>query len=449
MSANLPAEGAGHDAIQNQHARRNWRPVIYSALALTVLAAAAWLTRRMPVKTPPAVSLEGLEPAIVQVLQQCRRDVLRSPRSGAAWGKLGVALLAYEFKTEARTCLHEAERFDPRNPRWPYFHGLSMFPDETNQGLALLNRSADLCGDEDSWVRNRLATILADLGEYDQAELHFKRVLKRWPDDPAAILGMGKITSARGQPQASIAYLTRAAENPSTAKSALRMLVIVQQRLGNSDAAKQILQRLAQQPDDMPLPDPFVEEASMVRTGLRAWLDDATLLYRQGQIAEAEPIALQIVKSYPESAEAWILLGRIQMRRQEFAAARQSWQMAIERAPDAIEAHVQLGVTHMRMGQPAAAIDRFRRAVELKPNLSQGFHNLGLCYAATGQVELATKAFRDAISLRPGSVDSYLALVDMLIRTGNRDEARQQLDQVAKLAPTDPRIPDLRAKLGL
>jgi tetratricopeptide (TPR) repeat protein len=357
--------------------------------------------------------------------------------------------LAYEFEPEAKTCLVEAARLDPTNPRWPYFHGLSLFPEATSEGLDQLRRAVELHADQDSSARNRLATILAELGEYREADAHFDRVLQRWPDDPAAVLGKGKIAFARGQLPESLQCLKRAASDPHTTKAALQLMATLQQRLGDTDAAQQTLQRLADQPDDQLLPDPFVEEASAMRTGRNAWLDYATKLYRRGQLAEARQIVDRAVKVYPESPDFWILLGRIQMREQQWGDARQSWQKAVQRAPEAVEAHMQLGVTQLRLGEAPTAIDCFRRAIHLKPNLGEGYHNLGLALATLDRHGEAAEAFREAIRLRPNFVDSYLGLADMLHRTGQPDGARQTIEQAQQLAPDDPRIGALRATLGL
>jgi tetratricopeptide (TPR) repeat protein len=414
------------------------------AVALAAIYVVRWAT---PPK-PPEVDLAGFDPAIVSVLEQCYEAVRQRPRSGAAWGRLATALLAYEFKSEAQFCFRQAEQREPADPRWPYLHGLSLFPDATEEGLAKLRGAAHLHGDRSSTARNRLATILAELGQFDEAQLHFSRVLGRWPDDPAAILGMGKLAFARGQLEESLRYLKRAATNRHTAKASRQLLATLHQRLGNRDAAEAVIREIRQMPEDVPLPDPFIDEASDVRTGRKAWLDYATQLYRQGRNAEAMPLVQRTVRVYPESADAWILLARLRMRQKDYVAAQSSWEKALERAPEAVEAHMQLGVTRLHLGQSQAAIACFERTIELKPNLSEAHHNLGLAFTATGQHHQAIAAFRQAIRLQPGFVDSYLGLADSLAATGNLEEARQTLDQAIQLSPTDERTLRLRERYG-
>jgi tetratricopeptide (TPR) repeat protein len=418
------------------------------ALLIGVAWSAIYLFGRITAPKPPAVSLAEMDPAIVSVLEECYGAVRDSPRSGEAWGKLGTALLAYEFKNQAQICFREAEQRAPDDPRWPYFHGLSMFPDSTDEGLGKLRRAVDLHGNADSAARNRLATILLEQGHFDEAEQHFRIVLKRWPDDPAAILGLGKLAFVRGRLEESLTYLNRAASNRHTAKASRHLIATVYQRLGQTEEATQVIREVAELPNDVPLPDPFIDEASNVRTGRKAWLDYATQLIRQGRLDEATPLVLRTVRVYPNSAEAWILLARIHMRRKDYAAAKDSWEMALERAPEAVEAHMQLGVTLLHTGQANAAIERFQRAIELKPNLSEAHHNLGLSFTAVGQTGDALKAFREAIRLQPGFVDSYLGMADLLGSAGDIGQARKLLDQAFQLDPSDARTIRLRQKYG-
>ena len=67
-----------------------------------------------------------VDPKVVATLRARMEAVQRQPRSSAAWGWLGAILWAYDFRAEARVCLSEAERLDPTNPRWPYYHALSL-----------------------------------------------------------------------------------------------------------------------------------------------------------------------------------------------------------------------------------------------------------------------------------------------------------------------------------
>src|SRR5262245_14337828 len=95
-------------------------------LAACLGGAAWWLTREEALPEPPSVPLDGVEPAVAQSLEMAADKVRRSPRSGAAWGHLGMVLGAYSFRDQSVVCFATAERLEPREPSWPYYRGLTL-----------------------------------------------------------------------------------------------------------------------------------------------------------------------------------------------------------------------------------------------------------------------------------------------------------------------------------
>src|SRR6266700_6087155 len=104
---------------------RRWRSWLTLALILAVIAWAGHrLWRREPTPELPSISTAGLDRTIAALVTQAENDIRSAPKSGAAWGKLGMILQGADLKTEARNCFSNAEKFEPKEPRWPYFYGL-------------------------------------------------------------------------------------------------------------------------------------------------------------------------------------------------------------------------------------------------------------------------------------------------------------------------------------
>src|SRR5438309_3331217 len=98
---------------------RRW--LIAASLTSTAVVAigvsgAVWYWTSAP--APPTVQSVDLDPAVAAAIEKARLAVQQEPRSAAAWGRLGMVLLAHEFPAEAGICLAQAERFDSRQPRW-------------------------------------------------------------------------------------------------------------------------------------------------------------------------------------------------------------------------------------------------------------------------------------------------------------------------------------------
>src|SRR5437764_828110 len=85
------------------------------------LALAGWVGWRWyATPAPPRIPLDGVQTEIAQAVGAALEEVRRRPRSGAAWGRLGMVLHANGFDEHVADCYRNAERFDPNNPRWPY-----------------------------------------------------------------------------------------------------------------------------------------------------------------------------------------------------------------------------------------------------------------------------------------------------------------------------------------
>ncbi len=173
---------------------RFWVGVGLLLFAGAATAVAGWwfLGRPPAPPTPPEAKGGQLDPAIAEAVRAARERVLKEPRSAQAWGDLGEVFLANELEDESRPCFAEAERLDPRNPRWPYFQaGPLLNRGDLESALPLLRRAAELCPADDddaaAAIRLRLAEALLVLGRQDEAETQIEFALGRQPNDPRAL----------------------------------------------------------------------------------------------------------------------------------------------------------------------------------------------------------------------------------------------------------------------
>ena len=435
------------DESPNSKTKSPARTVIYLVLVAVGLTTSGLIVAKRTAPNVPQVSLEELDPAVANVIRQCQQQVRNSPRSGERWGRLGMALVIYEFDREAQECLQHAERFDPADARWPYFLGVSLLPTDAEAALDGLRRAVERNADQHPAVRRRLANILAENGNYDEARQHYQIILNRWNDEPGATLGMGRLLCAEGQFEQALEYLSKAAESPCTARSAHPLLITTFHRLGQPENAARYEQRLAGLPADQTLPDPYVEEASQLRVGLRAFVDYGGMQLKHGHTAEAKTLAERAVKTYPESPEAWMLMTRVHLVEQRFDAAIESASKAVQFGPQMVETQIQLGVTRLYRRELSEAQACFERAIELRPDLAEAHHNLGLCRAGQQDWSGAIEAFQEAVRLNSGFVDSYLGLADALAKTGEEEAAREAAQTALNLSPNDPRTVQLVNRL--
>ncbi len=224
---------------------RRWVGAALAAAALLLVGAAVWwAVRPAPPPAPPAVSLEGLDPMVAQAIKQAQDRVRGAPRDGRAWGGLGMVLAAHAFRPEAAFCLTEAERLEPREPRWPYYRGVMLQLDGAEaDAVPPLRRAVELCPADHDAVRLRLADLLVKQGDLDGAEQHYHALLAQNADHAAARLGLARIDLARDNAAAAADELQHCLDNPAVQQAAYLVLAEVRQHLHEPAAAEAATRR--------------------------------------------------------------------------------------------------------------------------------------------------------------------------------------------------------------
>ena len=131
-----------------------------------------------------------------------------------------MVLLAHDFDVACVEAFRAAERFDPKNPRWPYLQGLVLVLCDPDIGLACLQRAADKAGTTRSEPRLRLAEVLLDLGRIDEAEAVAAPILERRPSDPRVALIFARIATERGDSTMVLARTEGLQDEPSARRRA-------------------------------------------------------------------------------------------------------------------------------------------------------------------------------------------------------------------------------------
>src|SRR5207248_2143888 len=171
---------------------------------------------------------------------------------------------------EATSCLLQAERLDPGEPRWPYFLSMAKHEDDANAASADLQRAVDLCDATQLAPRIRLAEELLGQDRFEEAERLLRRILEQDPHNAFALLGMGRLSLRRGKLSEAAEFVQRSRKEGSPRKSTCLLLAEIYQQLGDKTAAALEARRAAMFREDPPRPDPFVDELDRLRTGERA-----------------------------------------------------------------------------------------------------------------------------------------------------------------------------------
>ena len=408
-----------------------------SVVILLLLGGHLYQRFSRPSLPPPDVDLEGVDPAVAAAVEQVRARVRQSPHSAEAWGKAGMVLMVHQFQPQAAFCFDQAERLDPREPRWPYFQALeAMLKSDLRAARGKLERAVALCGDEFDGPRLVLADVLLGLEDFDEAHRQFSLLLDTDPRHARAQLGLARVALERGDLRASLGRLSLAQTSPCTRHAACELLAEVYQRQGEKSRAEAARRRAAELPADSNWPDALRDELAAVHTGKVARLKRAELLDREGRKEEALTELLRTVRDYPEAEDAWFAMGKALLERKRLEPAEAALRRACELAPTAYEPVNELGRVLIARGNRAEAMESFRTAIRLEPNCAQAWHNLGSCLVEANDRPHALEAYAKAVRYAPEMFEAQFALALLLTDAGRHAEALVHARNAVRLKPS-------------
>lgn len=449
MSAKHQRGGSGRAIPPAAKTKGRGRLLLLAATTLALAAGGVWLTsRRADLHPVPPVVTTSLDASAARLIEQRFDDVRKTPRSGAAWGRLGAALRSFEFRDEARRCLENAEKLEPGEPRWPHLLGLLLASHSPTESVEAFRRAVARCGNEPPASRLRLARLLAESGQWQQARNEFTELTRAKPEYAPALLGFAQCAQVLGDPREALTLANRCTSDRSTARAAWSLIAALQQRLGDTNAARLAGERAAALPVDAPVADAFESELNPVRSDPRDLSDRAQRLLQAGRTDEAAPLVQQLAREHPQFAESWLLLGRWQLLGRNAVAAEASTRRHLELDSQSVNGVFQLGSALLAQNRFEEAAGVFRQATQLKADFGPAFYNLGFALARSGRTRDAIAPFREAIRHNPERVDSYVLLADLHVQLGELAEAAAVARQAEAVAPNDRRLPALWQKIG-
>jgi tetratricopeptide (TPR) repeat protein len=443
------------------------RPRLFCILILTVLiAGAAWFGWRWyTTPVPPDLPLERMDKAVADAMRTALEEVRRAPRSGAAWGKLAMVAAANGYQEQSLVCLVQAERFDPAEPRWPYLHGDTLLAGRPHEALPLLERALERATsrEHEAAIRFRLALALIEDGQLDAAEEHLDALGKLEPDGARWHFGLGLVAAAREQRAAAREHLEAVLKSPFGCKQAHARLAALALADGDDALARSHQQRYAQQPADIPWPDPLLDEMHGYAVGRQSRFLQAEGLEARGRLPEAVALLRRIAADQPD-ARSYLALGRALGNLGAYGEAEPLLHAVVGREPDNVQAHHFLGTVLFLQGEQQAAsggskeraeallreaICEQDRVLAIQADHAMAHLMRGRALAALGETEEALAALRQAVLCRPEFSDTHLYLGETLGRAGRRAEALPHLQDAVRLArPGDNRPRQALAKWG-
>ena len=357
--------------------------------------------------------LSHAAPSVQQQLQdvyaslQRKIDGTSTPNDqlALAYGQMGMILMAAEYNDQAESAFLDAQTFNSRDARWPYYLAhLYKTRGDTPKSAAAFAKALQLQPD-DVPTLVWLGEARLDEGKPDEAEPLFAKASALQPASVAALYGLGRVALAKQDYAHAVPYLEKALSLDPQATVIHYPLAMAYR--GAGDQAK--------------------AQAHLAQRGTLAIKPD-------------DPLMKQLEKML-NSAIGYEVSGADALDRGDWKAAAESFRKGIEVAPQEASLHHKLGTALALMGDGQGAIDQFKRSIALDPSFPKAHYSLGVILAATDQPAAAIQHFQAALKTQPGYVEARLQLAHTLRRSG-RPEA--SLPHYAQIVKEDARVPEAR-----
>jgi tetratricopeptide (TPR) repeat protein len=121
-----------------------------------------------------------------------------------------------------------------------------------------------------------------------------------------------------------------------------------------------------------------------------------------------------------------------------YGDARKSFEAATKKNPRDYQAFYDVAMACEKLGDKVAAEAAYKAALAIKPDFDVAAVALGTLELDEGRTDDALTVTQAALAARPGSAILHENLGTALAMRGEQDRALPELEQAAKLAPTDP-----------
>ena len=424
---------------------------------------------------PATPSLAGWPTELGERLATAEADARSWRRATDGLAALAALYHANGFYPEALLCYDGLRLLQPHEPRWPHRQAAILADfGRTDEALPLRRRAAELAPDYKPALL-READVLLKANRLSDAQTAYDAVLRRFPDEPYALLGLARCAMARDDWSGARGHLETALARQPDFIGALSLLATVSERLGDPAAADEARTRIAGR-EFTDLPDPWLDELADVcfdayRLSVAAVVARASgdtpraLTFFDRAIAldpgnasyprQAAQIHLadrdygtakwrleQAVAANPADADAWqLLLSALRGLGQEATVAT-TLQKALVHCPQSPGLQLERARWLKSQNRLTEAIAAFRLSHSLRPSEATPLVELANTAFAADRAEEGLAALREALARQPGHPLALVSLTFYHIVTGDEAGARRHWAEIRAQPKTPAAMAD-------
>ena len=375
------------------------------------------------------------------VVREALAPSLKQPfHAAAAWTTIGRMELAQEQLLPAMAAAREGHAIDPASP-YPALLALELMERGQADAEALVRQQLQASSNSttgDSAVALAYARVLIDGQRNREARVQLETLTTRQPAQAEPWLLLGSLQTQ---------------ENALPAATAsLQKYMALARQSGDERSARGLTQayllmaQIAEKQKDFPAANAWLDRIENVDDIMAAQMRRASLLARQGQLAQARALLRNQPERRPEDARLK-LVAEAQLLRdfKAYAQAYEVYNEAANRCPEDTDLLYEQAMMAEKAGRLADMERLLRKLIAAKPDYHHAYNALGYSLAERNlRLPEAKQLIEKAVSLAP--TDAYIqdSLGWVEFRMGNNARALAILQAAYSKRPD----PEIAAHLG-
>ncbi len=284
----------------------------------------------------------------------------------------------------------------------------------------------------DAETEYHLARVDMHEGKWNDAETRFRKLADK--GSQPAILGLAEVYTKQEKYPLAMQILRTAMAGSRNSKDLRLAYASAANSAGNFDEA------IAQL---MPLKAEYAADPTVRRLLVAAFRGKGDTGSALTEAQSAEKAGIKDPVLMMQQAELTMDL------KHDAREAKRLYELVWNADPDNATAGSRLATLMLQAGAtPLDSLTVAERAARLRPTDQEVMSNLALVYSLTGRHVEAVSLYQSLILKNPTDIGLRLAYATALVRHGNRDKARQELETALQKNPPQEQVTAIRAQLN-
>lgn len=370
------------------------------------------------------------------VLEQALANELSAHATGAAaWTAVGRMRLAAGEMPGALAAAELAQALEPL-AEGPVLLALELMAPNLPRAESLVQKYLDTNPQALPAIRMAYARTLLDAQRYAEAGVQLQAVTRDKPDYPEGWLVLGSLQLQDNQLAAAQTSLLRFVEMAQRGQTQEQEQEQAQTSRGLSQAYLSLAQ-LAEKRKDFAAAENWLGKISNSQELVQAQTRRASLLAKQGQLAQARQLIRQLPERNPEDARIKRMAEIDLLREQkEYRSAYQLLAQAVAQFPNEPELLYDQAMMAEKLDLLPEMERLLRQLIQLKPDHHHAYNALGYSLADRNvRLPEAKELIQKALAYAPADPFIRDSLGWVEFRLGNKAEALRMLDAAYKAKP--------------